>query len=139
MDTPAFKAAGTIQPCRIVSLSDNATQDFTVEETATTALELLEIGISGESGKDGRHDVNNTAHAEAGDTVQVFGVGEVCLLEMAATCSRGQRLKANTSTDGKGIPVAASGKESYVAIALQDCTHSSQKIRVQVVLGNVYT
>jgi hypothetical protein len=137
LSTPAFKADGDVYPCRFVSISDNSGKDFYVEESATSGLAAQIIGISGESSKDGRSDAANTKHAEAEDTCLVHGHGDVCLLEMAATCTKGQRLKANVSTDGKGTPVTsgAAAKEYYGAIALQACLNAGEKIRVQVLLG----
>jgi hypothetical protein len=140
LETPSFKAVGDIYPSRFVNVADDSGKDFYVEELVDSADTFKNIGISDVAGRDARHDVNDTRAALDGEDIKVYGMGAVCLLEMAATCNRGDLLKPNTSTDGKGVPCSTStgsGVQFYGAKALESCTVSGQKIRVQVVQGYV--
>jgi hypothetical protein len=143
LETPNFKAAGNIYPSRFVEVATVQTtaEDFRVEEcvTATNAALMGLIGISDETGRDARHDVNDTRAAADGDVIKIYGEGSSpVMLEMAATCTRGQLLRPNVATDGKGVPVtttSGAGIQTYGAKALEACTASGQKIHVQVMFG----
>jgi len=140
LETPSFKAVGDIYPSRFVNVADDSGKDFQVEELVDSADTFKNIGISDVAGRDARHDVNDTRAAADGDDIKVYGMGAVCLLEMAAICNRGDLLIPNTSTDGRGIPAlftSGSGVQFYGAQALEACTVSGQKIRVQVKQGYI--
>lgn len=141
LENPNFKAVGDIYPCRFVNIADDSGKNFSVEELVDSADVSKMVGISTENGREARHDVSDTRAAADGDVIMVHGLGAFCLLEMAATCNKGQLLKANTSTDGRGIPVSAatgSGQQVYGAQALVDNTvGAGVKIQVRVLYGIV--
>ena len=124
------KASGNIAPSRFVKLD-------------TTGDNLVAQAGSGEKcygicQPDTRRTPYSTLDdgyaAIAGEDVKVFSVGEVCLLELVATVSPGDRLKSDTN--GKGTPVGSNNDE-YGAIALVAGV-SGQLIMVQVVPESQY-
>lgn len=137
MSAPNYKAGGTIEPCRFVMLDDTAGNYHTVLQC--DAATSKPVGIS----QEGSHDAPGlsgaaTAAAEDGDTLQVHGIGDECLLEIAATVVPGDLLVSDA--DGKGVVPTISGSGTTVnytgARALQHGA-SGEKIRV-VVLPESY-
>jgi hypothetical protein len=152
--SPNFKAAGNIYPARFVNIANDqsslnpnsSTADFYVEESIGSTSGLLQtlVGISDIASREARADVATAGQlglaAIEGDPIKVFGLGEVCLLEMAATCNAGQLLKQNGTTDGRGIPTVApvgGTMQIYGAQALEACTNVGQFIRVRVLFGQM--
>jgi len=72
--------------------------------------------------------------AQQGETLRVYGPGDVCLLTLGDTVTRGLRLKSDAA--GRGVPVTLVGTtiQEYGAIALQSGT-VGEKIKVLVDLG----
>lgn len=129
MGHPNWVAGGDINPSRFCT-PKGTTNSFVVEEA--DAGEAI-VGISQEGAKLAPIPSASTLAAVSGDFIHVYGPGDVCLLEMGATCSAGALLKADA--DGKGTPVA-SNNDIYGARALEDCTATGDKIRVRIELGN---
>ena len=133
-------AAGTIYPCRFVSVNP-VTADansFKVIEDVVAAQNIVGVSQVGTTGfpMAATNDMGvtaPTAAALAGQEVQVFGVGEECLIELAGTVNAGDLIKANATTDGKGVAAAlgTSGQQCVGGIALQYGV-SGEKIRMLV-------
>lgn len=75
--------------------------------------------------------------AQAGQQVQVAGLGSVCLVEAGAQITPGQYLKSDSQ--GRAAPIATTGTtiQNYGAVALQGASGAGEKLRVQVLLGKV--
>ena len=139
------KANGNIYPCRFVSMDASSAPgtDFKVLEDIIVAANIAGISQEGTDWPPitDSHITNAGYAAIAGENVKVFGEGEICLLQIADTVTAGQLLRANATTDGKGIPVNIAGSpttpQPYGALALQSGS-SGDKILVQVRCG-VYT
>lgn len=130
---PQVVAGGDIYPARFVKLSSSA--DHTVLQ-GTDNSELIGISQSG-SNKAPLSDLVSTAKAaEAGQNLQIFTEGDVCLLEAGATITRGNLLKSDAN--GKGVPIATSGTtiQNYGAVALENGANG-ELIKVQVRFGKV--
>lgn len=67
--------------------------------------------------------------AKAGESLQIYGQGETCLLELGGTVTRGARLKADA--DGKGVAAAAASGDNYGAVASESGA-AGQLVEVQV-------
>jgi hypothetical protein len=144
-------ANGTIYPCRFVSIDTagtadanyNASGNFKVIEDIIAAQAIY--GVSQEASDwppiTDSHITNNGYAAIAGEQVKVYGGEERCLIELAATTTAGQMLKANATTDGKGTPVDVSGSVTYPqyfgGFAEQD-GYTGDKIRM-IVRPGIYT
>lgn len=126
---PNWVAGGDINPSRFVT-PKGTTNGFVVEE-ADAGEEV--VGISQEGAKVAPIPSASTLAAVDGDPIHIYGPGEVCLLQMGATCNAGALLKSDA--DGKGTPVTTD-KDKYGAIALQDATASTDIIMVQVRPGH---
>lgn len=133
MAAPNYTADGDINPCRFVKMDGAASTYFRVLECA--AVTDTPIGISQEGSREapGLSGASALA-AAAGDTLQVHGLGDECLLELGTGgASAGDLL--GPDADGKGIaltPADGGGAEKYIgAIALQPGS-AGEKIRVQV-------
>lgn len=131
LNTPAFIANGTILPSRFVKL--DATKDFAVIQGAAATDSL--IGISQEGTKDAPGVVGaGTDAASAGETLKVFGQGDVCLLEAGAAIVRGARLTSDATGRGVTAAPAAGANNGIGAVALQSAAAAGEKIRVQVLV-----
>jgi hypothetical protein len=126
---PQMTASGNINPCRFVKISGSNT-------VAECDANEMAIGISG----DGTNfppitDTGITVsgyHASAGQTVDIKGDGDICLLEVGEVVAAGARLKSDA--DGKGVAIATSGTtvQQFGAVALQASAAAGEKILVQV-------
>ena len=121
-------ASGDINPRRFVK--DGSTAGFVTEAGAG------EGPIRGISQPGVRRattpDVTHTLAAKVNEGLRVFGLGEVCELEIGATVSGpGVRLKA--ASGGKGTPVTANN-DQYGAVSLAGGA-SGDFIPVRVEIG----
>jgi len=138
-------AYSTIYPCRFVSMhpaSSNAS-NFEVIEDIVAAQNI--VGVSQEGTTSFPINATNdmgvtgaTAAALAGQNIKVYSVGEQCLIELAGTVNAGDAIKANATTDGKGIvaTLATASQQFIGGIALQYGV-SGEKIRMLVMPGIV--
>jgi hypothetical protein len=137
------KANGTIYPCRFVSVypaTSNA-DGFKVIEDIVVAQPIIGVSQQGTTGfpMSSTNDMGVTAPTAAAldeQEVMVFAVGEQCLIELAGTVNAGDYIKANATTDGKGVVAAiATASQQFVGgIALQYGV-SGEKIRMLVQPG----
>ncbi len=129
---PLLVANGNILPCRFLKL-DATADDRCLQAAANDKI----IGISMEGARlpPLSDMVTTNYHAIAGDPVQIYGDGDVCLVEAGAAVAVGDYLKADA--DGKGIPIATAGTtlQRYGAQALQAASGAGVKIRVAVMAG----
>lgn len=126
LGNPSFFATGNITPMRFVEISN----PYYVRQCATANLKTFGVSQMGTRNAPGT-DADDGYCAKTGEGLQVFGEGEVTLLELGATVSAGNRLATDSS--GKGA-VATTG-QNVGAIALDNGV-SGDKIRVYVYLGN---
>jgi hypothetical protein len=104
-------ANGNIRPSRFVKL-DSSGDNLVAESDADDPC----YGISQAGTRRTPYSSLDDGYAAiAGEDLEVFGVGEVCMLELGATATVGARLKSDA--DGKGTPVTTDLDE-YGAIAL---------------------
>lgn len=127
MATPNFVANGTIQPSRFVKV-DSTSENAVIQAAAST--DKL-VGISQEWSKAAPIPGATSEAADQGDSVKVYGVTDVCLLQSTtAGWTAGDRL----TTDANGNGVTAGSTDEYGAVALT--TLSGQGLgRVQVIIG----
>lgn len=81
--------------------------------------------------------VTTNYHAVSGDQIRLHPEGSTdVLLEMAATCTAGERLKSDAN--GKGTPIATTGTtiQHIGAIAEEACTVAGQLIKVRVFIAS---
>jgi hypothetical protein len=128
--TPNFVAGGDISASHLVVIG---AADHTVIQATGVAAEF--VGVAQEGSRRGpRSDdsADDRLAAKSGESLQVFGDGEECLLVMDTTCSAGDYL--TSSGDGQGTPVlfTETGVVHYAGIALEACTVAGQKIRFLV-------
>lgn len=122
---PQFQASANIRHSRFVTISG----DFTVDET--DAGEVA-IGITYQDDKWPPLDdlVTTNYHAQTGEHVRMYTIGDICLLTLGGTVTAGQALKSDA--DGQGVAVAGSGNEEVCAIALEGGA-SGELRQVQIV------
>jgi hypothetical protein len=137
-------ARSTIYPCRFVSMhpaSSNA-NNFEVIEDIVAAQMIVGVSQEGTTGFPmGTNDMGVTAPTAAateGQNVKVYSVGEQCLIELGGTVNAGNAIKANATTDGKGIvaTLATASQQFIGGVALQYGV-SGEKIRMLVMPGIV--
>lgn len=124
-DTFGLIAGGDINPSRFIVIND----DYEVVEGAA-ATDVL-FGVSHDSAKDAPIDglQSNTLHAEEGDHVSYYKLGDSCLLEAGDAISAGAVLTSDAS--GRGVTASAAG--SWIgAIALEAAGAAGELIRVQI-------
>jgi len=119
----SFRASGNISPSRFVTVSG--------EQTVAQAGDNQEIlGVAQEgSNKAPLQDYVSTVYAaETGQQLEVYGPGELCLVEAGGNITAGNLLKSDSQ--GRAAPVATTGTtiQNYGAVALQSATAAGQKI-----------
>lgn len=117
------KANGTIAPAVFVKL-DTTADNAVIAAAANTDFT---VGISqiGQKRAPGLPGSSTTIAAEAGDFIQLFGVGDVCLLTIGSGgCTAGDML----TSDGSGNGVTASSAQIVGARALQTVAASAQAL-----------
>lgn len=123
-------AAGDIYPHRFVAIyasADNKYQQCTAG--------AMPAGVSQRGTRRMPYEgYADTKAAIAGGSIQVFGVGETCILELGGTVSPGDLLKSDS--DGKAVTASAGDK--YGALAGQGGT-SGKLVEVIVQLGELET
>lgn len=126
---PHLMANGNIRPSRFVKLDTSADKKV-VEGTANAQI----IGVSMEgTNYPPLNDLSITAYAaEAGQYMQMYGDGDVCLLEAGDAITMGDRLKSDSA--GRGVAIATSGTtiQQIGAVALQTAAAAGELILVQV-------
>lgn len=125
--SPSFIAKGDIRPCRFVKI--DTSNDFGVLEADANEDG---IGISQEGTKQAPIPGASTLAAADGENIQVYGPGEVCLLQLGSGgATRGGNLKSDA--DGKGVAVATTGTTIQLvrAVALQSGLED-EKIQVLI-------
>jgi len=145
-------AYSPIYPCRFVSMHPSAgnTDSFKVIEDIVAAQNIVGVSQEGTTGfpMTTTNDMGVTAPTAAalpGQNIKVFGVGEQCLIELAGgdlgtvlTVNAGDAIKANATTDGKGVvaTLATASQQFIGGIAMQYGV-SGEKIRMLVMPGIV--
>lgn len=130
--SPQLVSGGNIYPSRFVKLSTAA------DNTALQAgANDPQIGISQVGTKDAPGLTGASAYAaEAGDNIQIWGLGDICLLEAGAGgWTRGDRLKSDA--DGKGVPIAGTGANQHVGAYALESAAANEFGRVQIILLNL--
>lgn len=124
----ATVAGGNIKPKRIVRV----TAPHTVSSAGDASTN--QIGISG---RDTRNfpmtGLDDGFHAIAGESVVVFGPGEIAPLVTGAAVSAGAYVQPDSDSRG----VAAGAGEPYVGMALTSSAAANEEILVLVMPGSV--
>lgn len=118
------KSGGNVAPSRFVTLSTTADNTVTQCGTDGHVYGISQAGVR----RTPYSSLDDGYAAISGEDLEVFGVGEVCLLEVSATVAAGDRLKSDTN--GKGTPVTTT-LDNYGAIATVSAV-SGQVIMVEV-------
>ncbi|MBC7076740.1 MAG: DUF2190 family protein [Synergistales bacterium] len=118
-----FKAATNISPSRFVTLS----AENTVSQAGDNA-EIIGVAYEGTSRAPLQDLITTNYAAQAGESVAVYSVGELCLVEAGGSISAGNLLKSDSQ--GRAVPIATTGTviQNYGAVALQSATAAGQKI-----------
>ncbi len=126
---PAFRANGTIAPCRAVVL--DTTGDFLVVQAVAGSISIG-IAQEGMKGPPGFLGSDTTIAAQQGDPIQVIGPGNVALAETGALVTRGDRLEADANGRLITSSGVGSGQHNVVAFALASSSGLGVKIPVLV-------
>jgi hypothetical protein len=130
---PSWIANGTIEVCRFVKIDTTSGKFLNVVQADANASQI--IGISQEGARDtpGLTGAADDA-ARAGQTLEVHGLGEVCLLELGGSVTAGDYLEPDANGKGVAMNLAAATNRNYGAKALMTGS-SGEKIWVQVLIG----
>ncbi len=124
---PTLMAAGDILPSRFVKL----TGDHKAQQAGDNDVV---IGVAQEGGnRPPLSDLVTTVKAaESGQTFQLYGDGDVCLVEAGAAIQPGDRLKSDAN--GRAVPIATTGTtiQNIGAIALEAASAAGELVRCQV-------
>ena len=122
-DSFSLKAGGDILPSRFIKIS----ADYTAV-AATTGSDLC-FGISHDSTKAAPADgLASDKHAEDGDHVSYYKLGDSCLLELGGTVAAGGLIEPSTA----GVGVAATGAGDLAGAVALEGGVSGELIRVQI-------
>ncbi len=124
------KANASIPPSRFVKTDTSGDNLVALASTGEQIYGISQMGTR----RTPYASLDDGYAAIAGEDLEIFGIGEVCPLELVATVTAGARLKSDSA--GKGLPVTSNNDE-YGAIALVAGV-SGQLIMVQVVPESQY-
>ena len=128
---PKFRANGTIAPAVFVKI-DTTADNMVVQATAGSKIS----GVSQEGMKrtPGLPGSDTTIAAVAGDEIDVFGPGDVCMLTAGAAVVRGDYLKSDAN--GLALPTTVGGGGNfYGAEALESASGINVKFQARIILG----
>lgn len=119
----SFRASGNISPSRFVTLSGNKTV-----AQAGDNQEIIGVAQEGSNRAPLQDYVSTVYAAQAGEQLEVYSVGELCLVEAGGAITAGQLLKSDSQ--GRAVPVATTGTviQNYGAVALESATAAGEKI-----------
>lgn len=121
-----YTAGANVNPCRFVI----QTAAGVVTEPAGATDNC--IGISQEATRSVPYSgLSSTVAAAAGEPLNVYKVGETCLLEVSAAVAINARLRATGAADGRGVTGAAA--ERAFAVALRAAAGAGEKIPVLII------
>ncbi len=124
---PAFRAGGTIAPCRAVTI-DTSNDNQVVQAVANSVV--IGIAQEGQMGPPGVLGSDTTIAAIAGAPIEVIGAARVALVEIGAAVTRGDRLEADVN--GRLIKSVTSGQRNIAGIALESGAALGIRLRMQV-------
>lgn len=135
LNNPSFRAGGSISPSRFVKIS----ADFTViaaTDAGTALMGIAQDGSKFPQTTDGWGSGASTVAAESGDQISIYGLGDVCLLEVDNSTSNitfGALLSSGTAGIGV-LATSTAGLKFVGAIALEapPAANATALIRVQV-------
>lgn len=132
----SFIATGTIQPARFVSMDTTGGNLFSVIQSVLNDTKIIGISQPGSEDAPGTTGAASDA-ARSGASLQVYGPGDVCLLEIGAGgITAGDWLESDAN--GKGITASlASATAVYYGAKALETAAASEKARVVVVLGAI--
>jgi len=126
---PHLMANGDIRPSRFVKIDATAAHKG-LEADANEAV--IGVAMPG-SNYPPLSDLSITVlAAKQGQYFQMYGDGDVCLLEAGAAVTTGNRLKSDA--DGRGVAIATTGTtlQHFGAVALEDAAAAGELIRVAI-------
>jgi len=106
---PAFRAAGTIAPCRWVKLS---TTDRRVAQVSSATADFpFGLAQEGQKGTPGVTGSDTAVAAEAGDQVHIVTPGNIGMSEAGGTITAGDIVKPDA--DGKSVTTGSTAATQY--------------------------
>jgi len=126
---PHLMANGTIRPSRFVQLDSSAAHKG-LEGSAN--CQIIGIAMPGSNYPPLSDLITTPNAATVGQYFQMYGDGEVCLVEAGAAVTTGNRLKSDSV--GRGVAIATTGTtiQQFGAVALEDAAAAGELIRVAV-------
>lgn len=139
LNNPAFRAGGTINASRFVVIDGSTATgtDFVITQAvaASAPIGISQDGSKRVPGVNSLTAADALIAAEAGDAIQVYGVGDVCNLQVGTAAD----LTAGTflAPDANGAAIAAASTKYIGAVALEAASKSvsggvTNLVRVQV-------
>ena len=120
----SFKASGNISPSRFVTLSGA----YQVAQVSAPTQPILGVSQEGTKYAPLQDLAPNAYAAEAGNPVDVYVTGSVCLVEAGAAVAAGVWLGA----DSQGRAIAATTAAHVGGISLDAASAAGEKIRIFV-------
>jgi hypothetical protein len=132
---PQLMANGNIYPSRFVQVDTTAANKCVQATANSKIIGVVQAGTNYPPLNDPAVTVSGYA-ATAGQTVELFGIGQVCLIEAGDVITPADFLKSDSV--GRGVPILTTGTtlQRYGAIALEAATAAGQFIRCYVILGS---
>jgi hypothetical protein len=106
--TPRFIAGGNINPASFVKIDTTVGNNFFVVQATADTDKIIGIAQQGTYQPPGVTGSDGLA-AHSGQPVQVYGLGEETLLQIAGTVTQGDLLKTNASGFGLSASITVTG------------------------------
>lgn len=131
LNNPALVAGEKIAPATFVTISAAAGKDHVALQGKATSTELI-IGISQDGSKLAPLPGFDTSFAaEAGDPIQIYGPGDVCLVKVGGAADLTAGVLVGPDADGAAIKSAA-GK-NVGAITLESASKTTNTAQPNLV------
>ncbi|MFZ9792519.1 MAG: hypothetical protein ACO3F3_09285 [Gemmataceae bacterium] len=137
---PAFVVGGTnatVYPARFVKI----TGEFAVEQ-ATAGDGVIGVAQEGTWAPPGITELlgatSSTYAAKTGQTLKVFGLGDICVVEVAASTTVNAGAFVKSDADGRAVSTSTAG-DKVGGIALQTVTSTSTEYAKLLIQVNPHT
>jgi hypothetical protein len=133
---PKVRADGTIAPSVFVTPTGISVDNRVLQAAANSVI--IGISQSGMKNAPGLTGSDTAVAAAAADEIEIFGLGDICLLTIGSGgVTRGQLLVSDANGNGITLPTQATAVQNVGAIALESVA-AGGLCRVQIVIFEVY-
>ena len=127
--SPQLVAGGNISPSTFVKVSTAADNTALQAGANEGIIGISQVGLHQPPGVTG----SDAYAAVAGENIEIFGLGDICLLKSASGWTRGDFLKSDAN--GLGVTIATSGVMQNIGAQALESAATNEFGRVQIIIS----